>query len=383
MKILVIGASFAGLHVSHALLKTLPSIKLTLVNPSPTFFFTCSAPRILGQGLFREEEYLIPIQDAFRSYGARFEFVQGTALKIDGGKQTVSIKEMDSQQVQEVPYDYLIITSGSTTPSLSNYVPIPFKQSGEDNMSTLINDAREKIQTASEIVIGGAGPLGVEIAGEIAERAEKDGRAVTISLISATERVLPMLYEKGSRVAEDLLTRKKVKIIRNKRVEEVTVSDGRYTLTLSDGTSLSTALYIPTGGVQPNNAFIPAEFLDENGWVVVDGTMRVQSRENQSQNQNQNLPIFAAGDITNNSPRLVLKAKQQAGVLAANLAAEINGSPLKPKTYHQGDTFIMAVPIGTAGGAGQAFGWTAWSWLVWLIKGRDFFISRAKGFVVN
>jgi NADPH-dependent 2,4-dienoyl-CoA reductase/sulfur reductase-like enzyme len=41
-------------------------------------------------------------------------------------------------------------------------------------------------------------------------------------------------------------------------------------LNLSDGTKLTTDIYIPTFGILPNSWYIPGKYLDANGFVKVD-----------------------------------------------------------------------------------------------------------------
>jgi NADH dehydrogenase FAD-containing subunit len=372
--IVIIGASYAGIAIAHSLLKDVPSLKITLINPSPTFFFTIAAPRILAKrDAFRPEQYLLPIEKEFSHYAKEsFEFIRGRASAIDASSKTVSI-----DNTRTISFDYLVIASGSTTASTSwkNTAPIPFKQSNSDNMTTLIRNAQDRIDTAQNIVIGGAGPIGVELAGEIAEAARLSKRKVSITLVSASYRILPMLKPAGSAAAEKLLVSQGVKVLKNQKVTDaVQHSDsGKWTVILEKG-QLDADLYIPTTGVLPNNEFIPAEFLDEQGWVVVDKELRVKGRGKLPAP----LPIFAAGDITNNSMRLSFKAQEQAAVVASNLKAEILGQGGKRKSYDQGDKIMMIVPVGSTGGTGLLFGWTPWSAMVKLVKGKDFLISRAK-----
>jgi hypothetical protein len=40
---------------------------------------------------------------------------------------------------------------------------------------------------------------------------------------------------------------------------------------------------------------------------------------------------------------------------------------------------MMVVPVGEGGGTGQLFGMVPFSFMVKMIKGRDFFISKAAG----
>ncbi|KAJ5625071.1 hypothetical protein N7510_001380 [Penicillium lagena] len=388
VNVVIVGGSFAGLNIAHALLKDVPNVKIVLINPSPSWYFPIAAPRILAKPTaFRAEQYLIPIKDILAKYPSdKVEFIAGTATAIDATAKTVSVTETDSEKAKSVSYDYLVIASGSTTDATTGRItgtPLPFKQTGRDDMKQLIEASQQLIQNAKEIVIAGAGPIGVELAGELAEAAAQNGKAgeVSITLVSATDRVLPSLKTGGSAAAKQLLEQKKIKVITSRRVtdvEEATPSDGTkksWTVSLDNGDKLTADLYFPTTGVLPNNSFIPAPFLDKDGWVKVDKELRVQGDDSKA-----SLPIYAAGDITNNWQRFSFKAVEQAGVVATNLKADILGKGGR-KVYNQGDAVMMVVPVGEAGGTGQMFGITPWSFMVRMIKGKDFFVPKAASFV--
>lgn len=386
VNVVIIGGSFAGLNVAHTLLKDVPDVKIVLINPSPSFYFPIAAPRFLAKPeSFRTEQYLFPIKDLFAKYPSdSLEFILGTATAIDATDKTVSVTA-DGGKSQSVAYDYLVIASGSTTHATMGSITgfsVPFKQSGRDDMTQLIEAAQRQIEDATEIVIGGAGPIGVELAGELGEAAMQRGKNVSITLVSATDRVLPMLKSSGSAAAQQLLEQKKIKVITSKKVVgvETTVDNDEkksWTVLLDDGDRLSADMYIPTTGVFPNNRFIPAEFLDENGWVKVDKELRVQSSSSSSP-----LPIYAPGDINNNWMRFSYKAVEQAGVAAANLKADILGKGCR-KTYDQGESILMVVPVGEFGGTGQLFGITPWSFMVRMLKGKDYFIGKAHSMVAG
>lgn len=385
INIVVIGGSFAGLHIAHSVLRDVPDAKVTLVNPSTSFFWNIAAPRIVAKPTaFRPDQYLLSIKDAFASYRPdAFEFIPGAATAIETTAKTVTVRPNEGE-AKTLSYDYLVIASGSTTSATTGSLTgtsIPFKQSNHDDMAQLIEAAQGHIAEAKEIVIGGAGPIGVELAGELAEAVEQSGNAgnVSITIVSATERVLPMLKTSASSAARKLLEHKKVKVLTSKRVAgvETPAEEGsKWVVNLEGGEKLSADLYIPTTGVTPNNNFIPAQLLDQDGWVTVSKEMRVQSTDGSK------LPIFAAGDITNNSMRLSFKAMEQAQVAAANLKADIvGGTPVK--TYEQGDSIMMVVPVGEASGTGQVFGFVPFGFMVKMIKGKHYFIDKAAGAVAG
>jgi NADH dehydrogenase FAD-containing subunit len=375
--IVIIGASFAGIPLAHSLLEDVHSCKVILINPSPTFYYTVAAPRIVAKPTaFHTEDYLISIRSAFEQYPPdSFDFAEDRVCSIELDRHSVTL---DNGGI--IPFDYFVIASGSTTQStFREDVPIPFKKSNLDNMEVLIKNAQDAISSASSIVIGGAGPIGVELASEIAEAAEQRGKPVDITIVSASDRALPMLNESASRSAESLLEQKKVRLIKSRKVTSASTSNGNkiWNITLDSGDQITADLYIPTTGVVPNNGFIPREWLDDDGWVKVDNELRVLFNDNEQH------PIYAAGDITNNSMRLAFKAAEQATVVAANIKHDIIGrnSKTKRRVYDQGQSVMMIVPVGASGGTGQLFGITLWSFMVKYLKSNDFFISKARSMI--
>ncbi|OJJ68250.1 hypothetical protein ASPBRDRAFT_58279 [Aspergillus brasiliensis CBS 101740] len=411
----IIGASIAGLSIAHSLLSTNfkgIKIKILLINPTPTFYWAIAAPRILTKPTaFTESQYLIPIIDGFKKYSSDvFEFVLGKATSIDFANKTIHLEEYTNTTEseilpREIQYDYLVISSGSTPSASLGRIPggnenekgeiYPFKLSptSTTTISEAIQSAQEVISSAKRIVVIGAGPIGVEIAGELGDlssttsnNGEKEGEK-EITLISATPRILPVLKESASSAATSLLSQKGVKVLTDTKVVSVSSPSGDnngsgYTLHLSNGDTLDTDIYIPTTGVIPNNSFIPKEVLDEHGWVKVDSELKVSGVEG----------VYAAGDITNHTQKLSFKAEEMAGVVVGNLVNDINhtngagsrwwkGCGGGRKTYNEGTDVMMVVPVGSSGGTGQAFGWVLISFMVWLAKGRDYFIWKARSYV--
>jgi NADH dehydrogenase FAD-containing subunit len=279
-----------------------------------------------------------------------------------------------------LPYDHLLIGSGATTPATTGQVTgssIPFKPSGRDDLKEVIEAAQKLITSAKSIVIGGAGPVGVELAGELAEAAAENSSDVSITLVSATDRVLHTLKSSASSAAEGQLKKKNVNVITSTRVLGVEASGDSWIVSLDSGEKLTTDLYIPTTGFIPNNSFIPERFLATEGWVRVDKELRVLSSESSG-----TLPIYAAGDITTNWMRLSFKAAEQARVAAHNIKVDILEKGER-KSYDQGDSVMMVVPIGEASGTGQIFGFVPWGFMVKMIKGKDYFMSKAPDYLAG
>ncbi|KAJ5642164.1 FAD-dependent pyridine nucleotide-disulfide oxidoreductase [Penicillium lividum] len=383
VNIVIIGASTVGVTAAHELLRDASDLKakVTLINPSTSFYWNIAAPRILAKpNAFSADQYLLPIKEAFAQYAENaFEFIAGTVTAMDISSNTVSVTSNDGD-VKSLPYDYLLIGSGATTPSTTGQVTgteIPFKHSGRDDMKELIEAAQKLTTSAKSIVIGGAGPVGVELAGELADAVAENSSDVSITLVSATDRVLHTLKSSASTAAENMLKKKNVNLITSTRVLGVEASGDSWIISLDSGDKLTTDLYIPTTGSIPNNSFIPESLLATEGWVRVNKELRVQSSESSGV-----LPIYAAGDITTNWMRLGFKAAEQARVAAHNIKVDILNKGDR-KFYDQGESITMLVPVGESGGTGQLFGFVPWSFMIRMIKGKDFFVSKAPEYLAG
>ncbi|KAL3471630.1 hypothetical protein BJX99DRAFT_237036 [Aspergillus californicus] len=374
--IVIIGASFSGTAVAKALVKDTPptGIKVILINPSDELYFCIAAPRLLTKpAALSADKYLYSIPGIFKSVPREnFEFIQDTVRSMDTAAKIVTL----ANSTKSIYYDYLVIASGSSSqPALrGDDVVAPFKPTGADaqGFKAQIKSSQETIAAAKSIIVGGAGPLGVELAGELADLA-KD-----VTIVTST-RILPMLNEGPSSTAEKLLLKKNVKVIKNSAVTEAYQTDDRkqWSVRLSTGKVLKADLYIGSTGVSPNNSFIPAEYL-KDGWVNVDSYFRVAVPGKAGQSPE---GVYAVGDITTHTPRTAIKVNDQVPIVVGNLKAAISGSS-KLKAYGgSGGSIMMMVPVGENAGTGQMFGWTVWGKLVVMMKGKDFMTGRASGMV--
>lgn len=377
--IVVIGAAVAGIKVSHGVLKQVPTAKVILVNSHKDYYFNIATPRVMAKpDAFSANQYLYPITDIFKKYSKEsFEFVQGTATEIDADSKTIKIEKSAKSSVS---YDYLVIASGSTTHAAigQDSALVPFKSTNSVDLPAAIDTAQKAIGNAKSIIIGGAGAVGVEFAGELAEAFASKKEKSTITLVSASDHVLPKLKKQAGAAAENLLKSNGVKLIPSKKVEkaELDQSSQQWTVTLDGGEKLTADLYVSATGVIPNNNFIPPVFLNKEGWLDVDDQMRVKA----AVTGKGKCSIYGIGDITSYPYRDGYRISDQAPIVVSNLKEEITGKGTRA-TYAPKDKTMAIVPVGKSGGTGQIGGWVPWSFLVAYVKGRDFLVSRASSFI--
>jgi NADH dehydrogenase FAD-containing subunit len=368
--IIVLGASYVGIPTAHRLLRLLPSnYKIILVNPSSHLLWNVATPRAITKAhAFSTDNASLfaPIVPGFSAHPAsRFEFIQGKATALDPQSNTVLVTTQSDDgtpgKERSLTYTHLIITTGA-----SAHDGWPFKALGSHTETQqALKSKNVAIEAAKSIVLSGGGPTGVETAGEIATLWKGQKK---VYLLDSGAGPLPMLREDVRRTAKKQLESLGVVVKVNTRVvKETKEQDGTLTLQLSNGESIAADLHIPTFGLSPNTAFVPAEMLDETRSVKVDTHMRSTEYAN----------VWAAGDAAAVKRKTIVSGTPMMEALVVNVVAVVEGK--EPVKEYKDEPTPMIVPIGGgfAMGTGILFGWKPWGLLVWLLKGRNFFIGNA------
>ena len=371
--VLVLGASFVGIAAAHRLLRLLPAeYRVVLVSPSDHLYWNMAVPRALVKnnqflgGADNSAALFYPILPGFAAHAAnRFEFVLGTATALDPAANTAAITTAAGPR--SISYTHVIIATGGRA-----HDDWPFKAlASRAATEAALSSANARIAAAERIVLSGAGPAGVETAGEIATLWKGAGKSVV--LLDSADGPLPMLPPHVRAEARRQLQRLGVEVRSNTRVVKSSPTDsGGVQLELSSGDTLTADLHIPTRGLVPNTSFVPAALLDASGFVRVSGRMRSLEVEN----------VWSAGDAAAVHVKTLMTVGPMIDALVASLvAAVLAGQPERVKEHANPEsTATMLVPVGGgfAAGTGILFGWRPWGVLIWLLKGRSFFISNAS-----
>lgn len=415
--VLILGASFAGLSAAHYFLKhVLPALPnagkdyhVTLVNPSPHWFTRPAAVRaIISEELMPHSKTFLSIADGFKEYpSSSFTFLEGSAVSMNASERSLTVAFRDGGE-KTLPYYALIIATGTQTAS-----PVLGLKTNTDDTKAAIDAFRARLPTAKTIVIGGGGPAGVEAAGEIGQYL--NGKAgwfasrpsdpkAQITIITGSSKLLPMLRESLALKAEKMLNKVGVDVVYNTRVEETipaeagqTVqsvtekSGGKTVVHLSNGQTIDADIYIPATGVTPNTAFMPQSLLNEKRYVEMNKTtLRVDAAGPR---------VYAIGDVGSYTRGGVMDIYDAVPILLTNVkrdllwdakqghpheaSSEINekAAPSKPtgedRPYVPNLKETQLVPVGRSTGVGSVFGWRVPGFFVWMIKGRDYFVSMA------
>jgi apoptosis-inducing factor 2 len=367
--VVILGGSYGGISTAHRLLKSTlpkePDLKVILVSPTTHFYWNMAAPRaVLPKGFKSDEEIFQPIAPNFAKYPkSSFTLVEGKAESVDPEKHTVVVSTSTGQQT--IAYNQLVVATGASFSS-----GLPFKQMGtHKEMLENLHALRKSIADAQSIALAGAGPTGVETAGELGYEYGTSGKKIT--LITDSNLVLPGLMESVGKAAEKELQKLQVQVVHNTRVTDATPKGSQTELTLSSGDKLLVDLYIPTVGVAPNTSFLPRDLLDERSNLRVDKYLKVESAPD----------MWACGDVTNSQVKQFVYADKQIQQLAKNLEAVLIGNTGAVSEYKKDDKTMQAVPIGRSRGTGQMGSYKLPSLMVWAAKGRNFLTPKLKTYV--
>lgn len=290
---LIIGAGFGGLAAALALAKKkLSGLKIRLVSDKPHFEYHPSLYRVVtGRSPL---EVCVPIAEVLDK--TEVEFVIDAIVEVDC-RERIAFGRSGSRY----RFDYLVLALGSETvyfdiPGLKRF-SFGFKSINEairlkEHLHQLFQNAAAAPAAIlkPQLVIIGAGPSGVELAGELAVYAQKLARqhslapaGINIDLFEAAPRILPSLPAGVSRRVEKRLRSLGVNIFVNRPIlgeksDEVSLR----------GITVQTGTVIWTSGVKPNSLYqkIAGLVLDQKGRVVIDDYLQARGREG----------IFAVGD---------------------------------------------------------------------------------------
>lgn len=280
MKVVVIGCTHAGTAAIVNTAKLYKDAKITVYEKNDNIsFLSCGIALYVGGvvkdplGLF----YSSP--EKLKELGAETK-MKHEVLDVDLDKKTLKVKNLETGETFEDNYDKLIITTGSW--------PIVPKIEGIELENILLsknfyhsNTIIEKSRDAKNIVVVGAGYIGVELA----EAFETNGKNVT--LIDSQDRILSKYLDKEfTDLAEEELKKHGVRLALSQSVIRFEGENGRVERVVTDKGTYDADLVILCIGFRPNTDLFKGKLnMLPNGAIIVDEYMRTSKED-----------VFAAGD---------------------------------------------------------------------------------------
>ena len=389
MKVVIVGAGFAGLQCAQRLSGT--PVDVLLIDRNNYHLFTPLLYQV-ASSLLNPSDIAYPVRTVFRrSPNVRFRVAQVTGVAFEA-------KVVQTADGGRLPYDCLVIATGSAT----NF----FGMSSVERLAHGLKDLPEAVALRTHVirafegatretdqaavrawltfVVVGGGPTGVEYAGALSELIhrvlvrdypELDLRAVRVILIEALDRVLPAFLPALSEDARKRLERLGVEIRLGARLLDVT--DGR--IALSNGETVAAQTLVWAAGVKPSELDTALDVRRTGSRrIAVDPYLRIPDCPG----------AFAIGDVagaTQDGRELAMMSPQamQEGRYAADAIVRLaRQRPLRPFRYR--DKGIMAT-IGRHAAVAQV-GPLSFKgfigWFVWLFVHLYFIIGYRNRLVV-
>ncbi|OZC58553.1 NAD(P)/FAD-dependent oxidoreductase [Rhodococcus sp. 06-470-2] len=338
-RVVVIGSGFGGLFGVKALKKA--DVDITLVAKTTHHLFQPLLYQV-ATGILSVGE-IAPTTRVILRKQKNAEVLLGDVLNIDLEAKTVTSKLLE--RITVTPFDSLIVAAGAQQSYFGNdhfaeFAPgmktiddaleLRGRILGAFEQAELSDDQEEKDRLMTFVVVG-AGPTGVELAGQIAELADRtldgafrniDPRDARVILLDAAPAVLPPMGEKLGRKAAERLEKLGVEIQLNAMVTDVD-NDG-LTVKEKDGTTrrIEAQCKVWSAGVQGSPlgkqlADQSGSETDRAGRVLVEPDLTVKGHPN----------VFVIGDLMSvkDVPGMAQGAIQGATYAAKLIKASVKG----------------------------------------------------------
>ena len=321
----VIGGGYGGASVAKALDE---HADVVLIDPKDAFVHSAGSLRALVRPDWADSIFFT--YDTLMQNGT---VVRERAASVDAGGVTL-------ESGRRVEADFVVLATGSGYP-----YPAKFDTDAAGEALTRLRSTHGELAQAERVLIAGAGPVGLELAGEI--KAEWPGKHVIV--VDPGTRLLPAFDEA---LREDL----------HRQLDEVGIE-------LRQGTSLleepptRPGEYKPvtartSGGDVEADIWFRAYGVDTASHYLADGRLTTRNERGQVPvterlNVAGHANVYAVGDITDlDEAKMAAFAMQHAEVVAENIRAQIAGEE-PGATYVPSPIPSLLLPLGPHKGVGQ------------------------------
>lgn len=260
--------------------------------------------------------YLVPYR-RFRRLD-RVRQLQGRIIRADLEGDSVEVELSDGTTVIE-PYDIFVIATGASN-GFWRHDRIEDIATTEAGLASV----SEELKAAKTIAVVGGGTTGVSVADNLARRGGAE-----VHLFHSGEEPLPGYHPKARSWITRVLSADGVVLHPGHRAitpagftgDRLTHEPIEWATDQAPFTADATLWAV--GGMRPHSNFLPAEVLDDSGFVTVDEYLRLPGYRN----------VFAVGDVAASDPHRSSARNWGFRVVVANVRAALKGSS-KLKRFH-------------------------------------------------
>lgn len=384
-RVVIIGSGFGGLFAAKALRKE-RDLEITLIDRTTSHLFQPLLYQV-ATGILSAGD-IAPSTREILSDQKNVRVVQGLVEDIDLDAKIVHWRYTDTRE--KSPYDYLIVAAGAGQSYFGHdefATFAPGMKSVDDalELRSRIFGAFERAEIEKDpavrdalltFVVVGAGPTGVEMAGQIQELAgttlRNDFRTIDptqarVVLVDGADQVLPPFGPSLGRRTQRTLERLGVEVILGAMVTGVDL--GGLDLTWKDGRTqrIQAVTKVWAAGVQASPL---GRMLGEKSGTEVDRSGRV--KVNPDLTLNGHPEVFVVGDMMayENVPGVAQGAIQSSRYAAEHIAAAAKGEPApddgKPFAYFDKGSMATIARFQAVAKIGRIELTGFIAWLAWL-----------------
>ena len=398
-RVVIIGSGFGGLNAAKALKRA--DVDITLISKTTTHLFQPLLYQV-ATGILSEGEIAATTRLILRKQ-KNVRVILGEVRGIDLNVNTVTSKLMGMETV--TPYDSLIVAAGAQQSYFGNdqfatYAPgmktiddaleLRGRILGAFEAAEVSTDPTERERRLTFVVVG-AGPTGVEVAGQIVELAERTlaGAFRTIKpsdcrviLLDAAPAVLPPMGPKLGLKAKQRLEKMGVEVQLNAMVSDVDYKG--ITIKAEDGTKrrIECACKVWAAGVQASSLgkMIAEQSdgteADRAGRVLVEPDLTVKGHPN----------VFVIGDLmfVPGVPGMAQGAIQGAHYATKLIKHAIKGqddpATRKPFKYFDKGSMATISRFNAVAQVGKLEFAGFFAWLAWLVLHLFYLVGHKNRF---
>ena len=289
-RIVVIGGSAAGPKAAAKARRLDENADITIIQKDPDLSMaSCGYPYYVG-GVFDDRNMLLCTSTGVTRDPKFYLNAKGIvarteteAIKINRKEKTVTCRDLETGDTEDVSYDKLILTTGST-PKMP-----PVKGVELDGITTLqsmkdadyLRKVRDEKKIKKAVVIGG-GLIGIETC----EALQLAG--IEITVIELLPQLLTFLDWEMAKLVENHVKTHNANVITDNGLSEFLGENGKLTgVKLQNGTELPCELAVVAIGVNPNVKIASEAGIEigETGGIKVDKYMQTSDAD-----------VYASGD---------------------------------------------------------------------------------------
>lgn len=371
-EVVIIGGGYGGLRAIEFLSKY-KDVNITLIDSNPYHYLQTEAYGYIA-GRFDIHDIAIDLKEWCCGFKKKVSFVYEKATSVDFEEQNVKT------QNNIISYDYLVIATGAKTNFFSfidglreNSYGVKklqrahdFRKKFEDIIYKKLLSEESDDNKDVNLVIGGAGLSGVEVAAEMANVIEiysktigNRAKAIKIYLVDASDTILPGMSNYMIVNTKKRLEKLGVKILTGAFISSLDSSH----IYFKDGKKLDYYFMIFTGGIKASslNKDIPNE-KNRINQLIPDKELNINDKKN----------VFAIGDcveIKDNKgsilPPTAQIAEKSAEYVAQTIRKRIDNKSTEPFNANVSGVFIA---LGGKYAVGEMFGFVKikgyWAYLL-------------------